>query len=437
MDSNSEDSEFDESQHNFEVTNEGLLCLTMLSIGNIPETVFSMARAITKLDLSHNHLEALPDRFCIQLQALKKLILQGNSLDALPNNIGLLKELQELSVNENRLKGLPRSVGGLLKLEILHLNANLIKALPEELSELLSLKELTLDENKLEYLPKNFGHLINLEQLECSYNCIAVLPEDVGNLIKLRILDLSSNKKLDSLPKSFADLPSLEILDLSDNRLTSLPVTLKSCDKLTTLTLDTNELSDLPIWMNNMPNILEISLKGNFVNGTALNEDFGLNNIKLRRFDISGNLMQALPESLARIETLVQIDMGSTLFEPERKKNLRNGNNILFLPKHFGEHFYNLHELRIDECGIDELPAGFGNGLANLVVFDSHCNNLRELPESFCLLAKLQFCTISMNELKRLPDRIGDLHALKELHLENNQVWLLVSLLITLISCFR
>lgn len=52
--------------------------------------------------------------------------------------------------------------------------------------------------------------------------------------------------KLTSLPKTFADLSFLTILDLSQNRLTSLPDNIWSLPELTTLNISENQLTSLP-----------------------------------------------------------------------------------------------------------------------------------------------------------------------------------------------
>lgn len=425
---NDTEDSFDEDNFCWDVKVDGSVLLSTKSLGALPNRVLTLQN-VTKLDLSYNYLETLPDDLCNNLRSLKSLLLSGNSLQSIPDNIDLLTSLEEMTLGENRLHELPSSVGRLINLRSLVLNANRIESLPEEICNLAALEKLMLDENRLYNLPKNFGRLRNLQWLECPFNNLSELPEDFGSLTSLTKLNLSSNKKLAFLPPSFAELPNLEILDLSETSLKALPDQLKSSSKLQILMLDANELSLLPPWANNMPEIRQFSLKSNYVQGEPFTEEFGLVSTKIVHFDISGNMLSGLPESFAEITTLEYIDIGSALFEPERKRNLRNGNNILQLPKEFGVHLSNLRELRIDECAVEVLPTNFGRGLPNLVIFDSHCNNLVELPESFCLMAKLEMCTISMNGLQRLPERLGDLIALKELRLENNQVGLRVPFL--------
>jgi Leucine-rich repeat (LRR) protein len=154
----------------------------------------------------------------------------------------------------------------------------------------------------------------------------------------------------------------------------------------------------------------------------SIPESFGYVSKKMKTFNMSGNRLEALPESFSHLKTLEKLDLGSARFEPERSRLLRYGNNIYHLPKEFGLHFESLVELRLDECGINELPEGFGRSMTQVKLIDLHCNSLSRLPNSFCAMKNLETLTISLNYLTILPSDFGNLTSLQECFLSSNLV---------------
>src|SRR5690606_26632118 len=68
-----------------------------------------------------------------------------------------------------------------------------------------SLSFLDISRNLLTKLPDSICDLSKLSDLSCSSNSIPSLPSNFGqNLSCLRYLDLSSNKKLEQLPKTIS-----------------------------------------------------------------------------------------------------------------------------------------------------------------------------------------------------------------------------------------
>lgn len=125
-----------------------------------------------------------------------------------------------------RLSKLPNLRGGI---EILDFSENKLKEIsPDTFSGYSSIKYLYLGDNQLYYIDKDgLTSLTYLETLDLSNNVIFDLPTTIFQLPSLRKLYLKGNPLLQKSFKNL-DIPKpikapLELLDLSDCRLTELP----------------------------------------------------------------------------------------------------------------------------------------------------------------------------------------------------------------------
>ena len=153
-------------------------------------------------------LKRLP-REVAGLDRLEYLDVQGNPLTELPYEIGELSRLRELRANGTGLEGVPESMDQLTDLRILMLAQNGLRNLPEALSALPFLEVLRLDENPLEELPRSIGSMVHLRTLGLTQKG----PRSPG------FGDESETFGLTELPLELQDLPHLEILYLTGNRL--------------------------------------------------------------------------------------------------------------------------------------------------------------------------------------------------------------------------
>jgi len=143
------------------------------------------------------------------------------------------------------------------------------------------IKKLFLDNLGLISIPPEIGGLKNLEMLGLSENKLTRLPEEIGNLTDLDFLYLSKNQ-LTSLPKSVGNLTRLKRLDLSRNQLTSLPEEIGNLTDLEVLDLSGNQLTSLPEEIGNLTN--------------------------LKILDLTGNQLTSFPESIMDIERAIKIE---------------------------------------------------------------------------------------------------------------------------------
>ncbi|KAL4237485.1 repeat protein 1 [Mactra antiquata] len=129
-------------------------------------------RNLTRLDLSNNCIEFIPDEIS-QLKDLSELILSHNNLTLLSPSVCLKQDLQK-------------------SLNLLDISHNKIQRLPLQICEFQNLVNLKLDHNEMEMLPPTMGRLLRLKYISISNNKLHVLP---ANFMKLRLdsVDLFSN----------------------------------------------------------------------------------------------------------------------------------------------------------------------------------------------------------------------------------------------------
>lgn len=133
----------------------------------------------------------------------------------------------------------------LRNLETLNLSGNQLKTLPSSLTKLVQLRSLDLSENHLHKVSSSIGKLTNLLHLELAKNRLSHFPK-VSKLPELTYLDVSgcpimkieatdliipklrvlkmAKLSITKIPEF--DIPFLEELDLSRNKIKKIPGTL-------------------------------------------------------------------------------------------------------------------------------------------------------------------------------------------------------------------
>ncbi|CAA6671129.1 unnamed protein product [Spirodela intermedia] len=180
------------------------LDLSGMTLDSLPSPTLNLA-VVTKLDLSNNNLESIPESLVARLLNVVVLDLHSNQLRTLPNSMGCLSKLRVLNVSGNMLESLPKSIEDCRALEELVANFNKLTALPDtmgfeltnlqKLCNLSRLEILNVSQNfqYLRSLPPAIGLLTSLIELDISYNSIAVLPDSLSCLGKLRKLQAEGN----------------------------------------------------------------------------------------------------------------------------------------------------------------------------------------------------------------------------------------------------
>ncbi|XP_053324924.1 podocan [Spea bombifrons] len=289
-----------------------------LSSNNLMHIPSGLPRNIVILHLEKNNIRSISNDVLTQIRNLEYLLLHNNKLRARgihPDAFSGLKKLHTVHMYNNMLEkvpaGLPRRVKTLMLLhnqissiskndfattyflEDLNLSYNKIMSSTvhrDAFRKLRLLKTLELSGNSLKSVPHGLPK--NLEILKLKENEISTIPHDtLAGMTKLKELYLSNNKlKINSIyTGAWAELSSLQLLDLSGNQLSYVPPDLP--ESLEYLYLQNNRIvtvSDNAF--ESTPNIKRIFLRFNLLTpGTVKETAFhGLD--KLQVLDIESHL---------------------------------------------------------------------------------------------------------------------------------------------------
>ena len=216
------------------------------------------------LDLHGNSISALPTGFASLY--LTTLNLSRNRLaDESLGIISQVHSLQELRLSGNLLKGsIDKSLFQLANLKILDLSKNAITSFSPELRQFSMLQTLDLSDNKLSSLPLESLSSMPLRELLVSQNSIkgCLIPGVSGQSTTLKTLDASSNALKAITDGQPLRMPSLQVLNVSRNRLDILP-DLSTSPNLTILTANENQIRALPSSMATLPHLKNVDLSAN------------------------------------------------------------------------------------------------------------------------------------------------------------------------------
>ncbi|XP_007951206.1 osteomodulin [Orycteropus afer afer] len=198
---------------------------------------------------------------------IQQLYLQFNEIEAVTENpFTNATHLKEINLSYNKIKSQKIDYGVFTKfsnLLQLHLEHNNLEEFPFPLPK--SLERLLLGYNEISRLQENaMDGLINLTMLDLCYNHFqdSMFKEKIlSKMEKLMQLNLCSNK-LESMPP---DLPSsLMYLSLENNSISSIPENyFKELPKLQALRMSHNKLQDIPYNIFNLPNLRELNVGHN------------------------------------------------------------------------------------------------------------------------------------------------------------------------------
>jgi len=171
------------------------------SLTQFPSEIYALADSLEILDLSNNHLRALPNEF-ERLKHLKIVFFTNNDFEAIPEVLSQCPDLKMVSFKSNQIA----SVGEY--------------ALPQKL------RWLILTDNKIEKLPASFGSMSHLQKLMLAGNRLQSLPEAMAECKRLELIRLSANQ-LQVLPPWLFTLPRLSWLAYAGNPLCNRDATTK------------------------------------------------------------------------------------------------------------------------------------------------------------------------------------------------------------------
>lgn len=142
-----------------------------------------------------------------------------------------------------------------------------------------------------------------METLLLYHNGIRSISPSIKSLTSLTYLDLRSNQ-LTSLPREVCFLP-LQVLLVSNNRLTSLPDDLGRMERLTDLDASYNQLTTLPARIGDLRSLRSFSLRSN----QLMYLPRELTYLSLVSLDVSSNRISSLPTELRQMTTLTEFNL--------------------------------------------------------------------------------------------------------------------------------
>ncbi|KAJ0970287.1 hypothetical protein J5N97_023164 [Dioscorea zingiberensis] len=273
-------------------------------------------------------------------------------------------------------------------------------------------------EGKLEAL--NFSALPSLRVLNLSDNHLhGSIPADMSSLSKLTSLDLSINNLIGTIPSELGSLTRLYTLELFENQISgSIPSSLGNLTRLRSLGLSHSNLSGpIPYAIGNLIRLNFLHLWGNSLTGSIPNEIrlFGTLSpswaacLNLTSFKIYGNMITGeIPVELSRMPKLRLLDISSNKLVGK-------------IPREFSRLSYLFHLNISNNQLLGTIPPEFGD-LSSLEILDLSRNNLSgQIPIQMENCLKLGSLSLNNNNLSgAIPFQLGNLKLHQVLDLSDN-----------------
>jgi len=351
-----------------------------------------------------------------------------------PEGMNRLKHLVILDVSGNSLIALPGKslFSACASLQKLDISWNNLRGLPNELGCLTQLRILKADGNVLDKLPATLGELRALQRLNLASNRLCELPGNgvMRRLVSLQDLNLGNNC-LRELPPDFFSMSSLVDLNLQSNQLVYLPE-FHRCRRLRRLNLSSNLITEVPESLGNAQRLSHLNLSNNRMRHTF--RSLG-NCCSLVSLDLARNTLKDLPESLGNLTRLSLLDASENeiagLSSPHFASLLSlqrldlSSNKIEILPNTIGN-CSQIQALNLSKNCLRSLPNDIA-GLSSLRHLDVHSNALgvsalTMFPPSISSLVSLLWLDASYNLASGVCPQLALLPSLRHLNLSNNRL---------------
>ncbi|KAG1696304.1 hypothetical protein DVH05_018851 [Phytophthora capsici] len=269
----------------------------------------------------------LPRVFFTAVADLRELRLSGQKLEVLTASFRVFTKLKLLQLRQNEIRTIEAEVFGRNEEESVSLGIGT------------SLESFDLRYNRLELLPDTFTNCVKLQVLRASHNALNSLPESLDGLAN-SLMDLQlAHNQLTTGPRAISALKALERLDLSFNRIETLEdLDFSQLPRLQVLRLSGNRLTELPMTLGGVgrekpPPIRELSFAGNLL------QDFPpavlLLGATLQRLEMQSNRFERLPMSFgACLPALESVESDGNPFRSPPAEVMRLGAKSIRLYLH-------------------------------------------------------------------------------------------------------
>ena len=381
------------------ITFSGITSIVPMNTSEIPRDLFP---GIIELYLQCNELITIPEYALDGFEKLQLLDISSNHLSSLHNvSFCGLKSLVNLDLSVNKIKSLPRgSFACAEKLESINLSRNNIAVLDPQWFDgshhLNTLRFYQSNIDEIKTIPWNATNLQTL--ILAKNNLISVNRNTFVGLKNLKFLDFSRNyKPLDISDDAFDETSSLEKITMKDLVEFTMTGSFRNMNHLVFLD------------MSYLHSRLKIISRGQFSHTSAL-----------RTLDMCKTYINA--------EDLVQFESNRSLFSglvSLHKLNLQNNlfKNLHQVPNAF-DTLWNLHELDLFNCRIQQINPGIFRNLTSLTYLSLAANNIRIIPEkAFQDLQNVRILKLNSNSITVIEKQLfSRTQSLQNLYLQSNQI---------------
>jgi len=353
---------------------------------------------------------------------LKQMELQEKSLTTLHKLDEFCGEIEELDVSHNQISQLNGAPSSVRHLRMTH---NCLSDMTAW-NHLINLQYIDISNNEIESL-SGFKCLVHLRGLRADNNKISSL-DGIGQLDGLLSLRLRGNL-LESIDFSGTRLRRLTDLDLKDNNIRDV----QNIDELRSLSDLNLEDNDISSFSSNGAEMLwslkYLRLSGNNLTSIDVSSFPSLRLMYLDRNrlgTVNGILNTKRLDSLSMREQQdgAVIDMSFLSQAFEVRKLFLSGNLLRsFEPNAV---FLNLQYLELANCGLESLPAEFGQMFPNVRVLNLNFNALKDLWPLLGILRlkRLYLAGNRLARLRRTTDILSQFLFLSTADLRSNQLTL-------------
>ncbi|XP_028256007.1 leucine-rich repeats and immunoglobulin-like domains protein 3 isoform X2 [Parambassis ranga] len=367
-----------------------LVNCSRLKRGQIPGT---LPEWTVQLDLSHNKLQVLDTTLFSRLQHLSEIKLNHNELEAIPDLGPSASNITTLILASNRITRISEEqLRPLLALETLDLSNNNIVEIKASSFPALPLKNLYLNNNRVSFL--EIGCFTNLSST-------------------LQILRLNRNR-LSSIPPKIFQLPNLQHLELSKNRIRRVEgLTFHGLHALRSLKMQRNGLSRLmdgAFWgLSNME-----ALQLDYNNLTEVSKGWLYGLLTLQQLHLGHNAINRIqPDAWEFCQKLSELNLSS--------------NHLSRLEESSFVGLSLLDDLHIGNNRVSFIADGAFRGLSNLQMLDLQNNEIswtiEDMNGPFSALDNLKKLFLQGNQIRSVTKKsFSGLDALQHLDLSNNAI---------------
>lgn len=348
-----------------------------------------------KLSLSQSELASTYGlkQYCPSLQYLDVAQNKLSQLDGMPNS------LRSLNISANLINSLA-SWTHLHNLQVVDVSNNQLENL-DCFAGLKHLRKLRARHNNITCIEGIFDN-DGLFMLDLSDNWISTIDFAGCGLSSIENLDLSRNKLAQI--KGLEHLPSLEKLDASSNVLEQFSNG-RALQQLERLDLSVNRITEIDL--ATLPTLRHLNIDNNRVSSIyGLGSSTALTILSVRSQSDSPDLINQI---LGSSHDVVELHLSANAVSD-------TGLSLPSLPN------YNVRALELASCGMDRLPAGFGDHFPNLRDLNLNFNAMKDLsPLVGCVkLEKLSLAQNRVHKMRRTCLTMSRLTQLKVVDLRDN-----------------